>query len=704
MKVSTAKYQEMLSKIGNNFPDEERAMLSMEVIKINKRGKEQNRVLLLTEKALYNLKPNETEKCQRRVALEKIVSVTVSDISQEFAIHIPEEYDYRFKSQYKDVIVSVLGEVLKRRERRKLTTNHIKHESTESVIVTEDMARSQTREQRLSRYHDLIGDDLLDDDDEADIPENAHSEHSIGSDYPLPPKQRISTLSETHRKSSTFDDAKEGSDDDAEPVHSPPTPPTPPGPKASKKPNAAKFANLENMLKMRRLPMAPRPLQTEAPESKEVDSPRDPDTEKLEKFRKRLKIGVPRNGVLRMMRDDQMPEHLIRKLFPEEFQAEQPKKMTLRLERILTPNLRDTIWDEMDMISPRIGVERHSQRNLLESKFLRKQALKRSKKETVSSPKTMGLGAQRVKDIEIFLGQLGQLQLDLGSLCEAMLKMDATKLSLDAVQILAKVVPTEHEEAMLRKHRNQSNLNKAERFLVAVGAVDTKLAQRMELWAFAMEFDALCGDAELSLRILRSGHDAIKQSKSLKLMFKLILNVGNHLNSGSSPKRESGFKLSSLGQLKQCRDVENPKENLMEHLAASSDPEHREALQFTAELRPLGEASAVDVANLRAKCDDISSQLKVLGERLNGAVSRRSEDRFESVMRPFYGAASERVSALIAQKKAVFGDMERLAIWLHEPKNDKFPFLKTLSKFRLDFEHSIQSVEQRKQQMDSHRQ
>jgi len=91
----------MLARMGDNFPEQEKVLYSEKVLKINKRGKEQERVLLLTDKAIYNLKPKDFGKCQRRIDLEKVVSVTVSNESKEFALHIPEEYDYRYKSENK---------------------------------------------------------------------------------------------------------------------------------------------------------------------------------------------------------------------------------------------------------------------------------------------------------------------------------------------------------------------------------------------------------------------------------------------------------------------------------------------------------------------------------------------------------------------------------------------------------------------------
>jgi len=154
----------MLNKMGDNFPNNERVVMSLELVKINKRGKEQNRVLLLTDKALYNLKPKELSKCQRRIDIEKIGSITVSETSREFAIHIPEEYDYRYKSQHKDRIAAVLSVLYRQKNGKKLGVIRTTKKSMLSVTVTEKMARLQTREERLQRYQELIGRDDYDDE------------------------------------------------------------------------------------------------------------------------------------------------------------------------------------------------------------------------------------------------------------------------------------------------------------------------------------------------------------------------------------------------------------------------------------------------------------------------------------------------------------------------------------------------------------
>jgi serum/glucocorticoid-regulated kinase 2 len=52
---------------------------------------------------------------KRKIPLTKIAGVTVSKLSTEFVLHVPDEYDYRYSSSDKYCslyICSILGEIL----------------------------------------------------------------------------------------------------------------------------------------------------------------------------------------------------------------------------------------------------------------------------------------------------------------------------------------------------------------------------------------------------------------------------------------------------------------------------------------------------------------------------------------------------------------------------------------------------------------
>jgi len=128
------------------------------VTKINRKDKEQTRVMLITDDFLYNIMPNNYSKCKRRIDLKNILGVSVSEISNEFVIHVPEEYDYRYKSEKKDVIVQTLQEGVVQRSKKqdggkikKLAIKPIEESDLKQVTVTRLEARLQEREDIMKR-------------------------------------------------------------------------------------------------------------------------------------------------------------------------------------------------------------------------------------------------------------------------------------------------------------------------------------------------------------------------------------------------------------------------------------------------------------------------------------------------------------------------------------------------------------------------
>ena len=84
----------------------ESLLISCKVIKFNKRNRAQERTLVVTSLAVLNLK---SKRMKRRIEMKSIAGVTRSRNGDEFIVHIPEEYDYRFSSPLKDNIIQVLS-------------------------------------------------------------------------------------------------------------------------------------------------------------------------------------------------------------------------------------------------------------------------------------------------------------------------------------------------------------------------------------------------------------------------------------------------------------------------------------------------------------------------------------------------------------------------------------------------------------------
>ena len=75
----------------------ETVVFSERVLKINKRGKEQERDLIVTSRAVYNFVPKEYGEFQRCIQLSQVSGVVLSRNSDEVVVQVTNDYDYHFR-------------------------------------------------------------------------------------------------------------------------------------------------------------------------------------------------------------------------------------------------------------------------------------------------------------------------------------------------------------------------------------------------------------------------------------------------------------------------------------------------------------------------------------------------------------------------------------------------------------------------------
>ena len=71
--ASSTSVRSVLGKYHEANTEAETVYFSDFIIKINPQGRPQERLLLISNKAVYNLMPNDYKKCKRRVEIAKIV-------------------------------------------------------------------------------------------------------------------------------------------------------------------------------------------------------------------------------------------------------------------------------------------------------------------------------------------------------------------------------------------------------------------------------------------------------------------------------------------------------------------------------------------------------------------------------------------------------------------------------------------------------
>ena len=93
------------SKILNLLKNEKLYYSNM-ITKLNHYGLSQERSIILTNIALYNMKK---QNLKRRMPYKEILGITFSNISNEFVVHGNiSQYDYHYNSKDKNLIISLI--------------------------------------------------------------------------------------------------------------------------------------------------------------------------------------------------------------------------------------------------------------------------------------------------------------------------------------------------------------------------------------------------------------------------------------------------------------------------------------------------------------------------------------------------------------------------------------------------------------------
>ena len=94
------------AKLVNN----EEIFLSCLVTKYNDLGYRQERSLVLTSNAIYNIKRSQIK---RRIPYEDLESITLSTLSSEFVLHVKQAHDYRLLSfKKKNLIIEQILKIM----------------------------------------------------------------------------------------------------------------------------------------------------------------------------------------------------------------------------------------------------------------------------------------------------------------------------------------------------------------------------------------------------------------------------------------------------------------------------------------------------------------------------------------------------------------------------------------------------------------
>ena len=145
--------------IKNNITRDEEILFSDKIRKINKDGWTQTRSIILTDKAIYNLKKN---KLKRRIDYKTIKGITLSKISDEFVIHCEDiDYDYYYISPRKKIIVEIIAKGYEPIKEEELKLFEINIKSLKTFVTTKAEKEKQQNSTHMPKTGQISVNDYL---------------------------------------------------------------------------------------------------------------------------------------------------------------------------------------------------------------------------------------------------------------------------------------------------------------------------------------------------------------------------------------------------------------------------------------------------------------------------------------------------------------------------------------------------------------
>ena len=174
--------KEILSQINN-----EKLYFSDKIIKVNHYGMSQERAIILTDKALYNMKK---KTLRRKILYNDIKGITYSKLTYEFVIHGNEnEYDYEYVSPERDFIICLIAIFYQNSMFKSLKICEVQEKTLKNFVTGKKDKKKDNSNSKMDEKFLIDTTDYI----------NQHMKEILPSDPSSSGKQKIDTIFSNHK-------------------------------------------------------------------------------------------------------------------------------------------------------------------------------------------------------------------------------------------------------------------------------------------------------------------------------------------------------------------------------------------------------------------------------------------------------------------------------------------------------------------------
>ncbi|SPP76104.1 formin-like protein isoform X2 [Drosophila guanche] len=298
----------------------------------------------------------------------------------------------------------------------------------------------------------------------------------------------------------------------------------------------------------------------------------------------------------------------------------------------------------------------------------------------------------RLRNIAISRRKLG---MPIDDVVAAIQGLDLKKLSLENVELLQKMVPTDVEIKAYKEYiiarKDPQLLTEEDRFMLQLSRVE-RISFKLSIMNYMGNFIDSVHLISPQVQSIAGASNSLKQSRKFRAVLEIVLAFGNYLNSNKRGPAY-GFKLQSLDTLIDTKSTDK-RSSLLHYIVATIRAKFPELLNYETELQCTDKAALVALENVVADVHELDKgmdQVRKEAElRVKGTQTHILRDFLNNTEDKLKKIKSDLRHAQEAFKECVeyFGESSRTA--------DAAAFFSLIVRFTRAFKQHDQENEQRR--------
>ncbi|XP_046450658.1 formin-like protein [Daphnia pulex] len=289
-----------------------------------------------------------------------------------------------------------------------------------------------------------------------------------------------------------------------------------------------------------------------------------------------------------------------------------------------------------------------------------------------------------------------KLEMQLEDVIRAVNALDLKTFSLENVEILQRMLPTETEAKAYRDYaiskKSIDLLTEEDRFIYRLSHTE-RLATKLQVMCYMGNFFDNVYLITPQVQAILSASRSLMASKKLRSFLEIVLAFGNYLNSGKRGPAY-GFKLQSLDSLVDAKSGDR-KLCLLHYIIETIHKKFPEALHFDGELRFVEKAATVSLENVLSDIQELQKGMDITRKEYELRKDLKDEKQ-NVILKDFLTNAEEKLRRLRADSKAAQDAFNECVEYFGERQSDANAFFGLFARFIKTYKQAEQENEQRR--------